>query len=229
MLMLFKWTFFVLVSFVLLFTPLFPLVIVQIICMATQNSRTQKAMDKVNSSLIEGETLVHVAIARRVSALYSRRTVLAVTNSRVLELSRGLLGGFSMRETQIKNVESVELSQSSLPAMSGSVLHVNFDGYDEISLRTFCDIASAMYSTLQREVHAWEERNRVRKLEETRAESGGTFINQAASPAQAGGASGSSILAEIEKAKNMLEEGIINTVEFDEIKSKLLSNPSNKI
>ena len=73
-------------------------------------------------------------------------------------------------------------------------------------------------------------------MEEKRAESGGVFIGQASNPAQPNNSSISNqnkeqqrkvdIMDELLKLKKLLDEGILSDVEFQEMKSKILSRNS---
>ena len=83
-----------------------------------------------------------------------------------------------------------------------------------------------MYRVAQQQEVAWEEKRRVRAMEETRAAAGGIMLNagQSAPDQQQ---SVSSISDEIMRFKQMLDDGIISDAEFQEMKSKLLSRGNN--
>ena len=71
----------------------------------------------------------------------------------------------------------------------------------------------------QYEEQAWEEKRRVRGLEETRAASGGVSIG---AMDRAGGVSGDRMVEEIRKAKELLDSGAVSDAEFQEMKAKIL-------
>ena len=76
-----------------------------------------------------------------------------------------------------------------------------------------------MYAKAQFEEQAWEEKRRVRGLEETRAASGGVTVGMGAG---AGGAAPDRMVEEISKAKALLDAGAISDTEFQEMKAKIL-------
>ena len=93
-------------------------------------------------------------------------------------------------------------------------------------------IATEMYKVAQKEEQAWEEKRRVREMEETRAASGGVMfagggIPSAQTPApqapQSSESLSNSVADELIKLKKLMDQGIISDVEFNEMKSKLLS------
>ena len=73
-------------------------------------------------------------------------------------------------------------------------------------------------------------------MEEKRAKSGGVFIGQASNPIQSNNSASSNqnkdqqlkvdIADELFKLKKLLDEGILSDVEFQEMKSKILSRNS---
>ena len=73
-------------------------------------------------------------------------------------------------------------------------------------------------------------------MEEKRAESGGVFIGQTSNPTQSNNSAISNqnieqqrkvdITEELFKLKKLLDEGILSDVEFQEMKSKILSRNS---
>ena len=185
--------------------------------------RADKANATLDRTLMTGETVIARALQHRVFALFRRRTAIAITSSRILTVQRGLLGGFKMADMQWKDLKDARLEQNILDAICGS--NLAFDslllGYAGIAVDGVpSEAASGMYAKAQYEEQAWEEKRRVRGLEETRAASGGVTIG--ASDGTGGGASGDRMVEEIRKAKELLDSGAVSDAEFQEMKAKIL-------
>ncbi|TAL34689.1 MAG: hypothetical protein EPN98_08550 [Phenylobacterium sp.] len=211
-----------LVSVLSLGVGLIPLAIWAALVFLGAEERAQKARATLKSTLMTGEQVVAEAVQHRVFALFRRRIVIAITSSRILTVQRGLLGGFKMADMQWKDLKDVRLEQNILEVLCGSNLafdsllpgHAGFiiDGVP-------CEAATAMYAKAQYEEQAWEEKRRVRGLEETRAASGGVMIGSADG---AGSGGGDRMVEEIRKAKELLDAGAISDTEFQEMKAKIL-------
>jgi hypothetical protein len=185
--------------------------------------RARKAQATLDTTLMTGEQVVARAIQHRVFALFARRRVIAITSSRILTVQRGLLGGFKMADMQWKDLKDVRLEQNILDGLCGS--NLAFDslmlGHPGIAVDGVpSEAASAMYAKAQYEEQAWEEKRRVRGLEETRAASGGVTIGSA--DGAGGGAHTDRMVEEIRKAKELLDAGAISDAEFQEMKAKIL-------
>jgi hypothetical protein len=191
--------------------------------------RKAKANAKLTSTLMTSEQMLADAIQFRLCALLSRRLVVAATTSRIILISRPLLGGFTMKDYQWKDLHDADLSENVLPTLFGSRLSfsIRTDGKGETEDRLVIDgvegrLASKIYTTAQDKAQAWEEKRRVRTREEARASSGGITLGN--SPTSAGaGSPGGSALDELERAKKLLDAGVISDAEFNEMKSKILS------
>lgn len=192
------------------------------------DKRVERAYAKLNDTLMDGEGLLHKAVDCRPFALFSRRQVFGVTNSRVIVLQRGLLGGFTMRDFQWKDLKDAKVEENVLPSICGSTLtYVNNTIFGCVTYPP-TDVANAMYRVAQKEEIAWEEKRRVREMEETRAAAGGIMLNPGMSqPVADQKQSLNSIADEILRFKKMLDDGIISDSEFQELKSKLLSKGNN--
>src|SRR5687767_5736278 len=185
--------------------------------------RAEKAQATLKSTLMTGEQVTAQAVQHRVFALFRRRTVIAITSSRILTIQRGLLGGFKMSDMQWKDLKDVRLDQNILDSLCGS--NLAFDslllGHPGIVVDGVpSEAASAMYAKAQYEEQAWEEKRRVRGLEETRAASGGVSIG--AMDGGVGGAGSDRMIEEIRKAKELLDSGAVSDTEFQEMKAKIL-------
>lgn len=191
--------------------------------------RQAKAFEKLASTIMAEEKVISQAIQHRIFALWNRRVVVAITNSRLVLIKRGLLGGFNMQDIQWKDLDDAKLNQNVLPMYCGSNLifsHLNasvgameIDGIPDRE-------ASDIYTNAQAEEQAWEEKRRIRSIEEVRAASGGIAIHTGHQHAPVTGAqpsAGSAMLEQIENAKRLLDSGAISDAEFQEMKSKIIS------
>lgn len=195
--------------------------------------RADRALAAVGPTLMQGEELIAQALQQRVFALWHRRAMLAITNSRILTFRRGLFGGFRMQDIQWKDLQDVTIEENVLSALCGSNLgfkHLN----RAVGLLAVngvpSDVAATIYTTAQFHEQAWEEKRRVRGLEEVRAAAGGVVVHTAP-PAAAPAATsarpsgrGNRMLDEISQAKELFDAGAVSDAEFQEMKSKILSS-----
>jgi preprotein translocase subunit YajC len=188
------------------------------------DERTEKARQKLQATLMKDEKVITSAIQNRIASLFKRRELIAITSSRFISINRSLFGGFTMRDYQWKDLQDVKISENILPGIFGSSLRfvtatdaagLHIDGIPS-------EVASAIYTHAQSEGQAWEEKLRIRELEEKRAASGGVHVHSGA-PGAAGGLPAASIMEEIAKAKALLDSGAISDTEFQEIKARVLS------
>jgi hypothetical protein len=124
--------------------------------------------------------LLASGIQFRPFALIHRRELIAVTNSRIISLKRKVLGGFQMADIQWKDLLDARIQQNTIPAIAGSNVHFRHSNssVQPLSIKGInSDSASKMYSYSQSEEHAWEEKRRVRAMEEVRAAAGGVVVN----------------------------------------------------
>jgi hypothetical protein len=192
-------------------------------------ARQARAIEKLTSTLMTNEQKLADAVQLRLCALLSRRVVVAATTSRVILIERPLLGGFTMKDYQWKDLQDATLSENILPSLFGSKLSfvVRRDGQEQAEGTIVADgldsrVASRLYTAAQDQEQAWEEKRRVRTMEEARASSGGITLG-GFSGAPGGGPAAGSPLEEIERAKKLLDVGAISDAEFNEIKAKILS------
>tara|TARA_B100000902_G_C27089391_1_gene803044 strand:- start:101 stop:847 length:747 start_codon:yes stop_codon:yes gene_type:complete len=192
--------------------------------------RTRKAMVKLDNTLMKDEAIIYKGIDKRPFALFSRRSVFAVTNSRIINLQRGLLGGYEMMDYQWKDLKDVQISENVLPGICGSTLTFSFFKSPWIIVYPDLKTASEIYKVAQLQEQAWEEKRRIRDMEETRAQAGGISIGNTGAPSPTGLSSSnnksmstSDIADELIKIKDLLDKGILSDVEFQEMKSKILS------
>lgn len=218
------WTMAVIFTFGIALLPLGLLVFLTFV---GAEGRAEKAAASLRTTLMRDEELFAEALQHRVFALWGRRASIAITNSRVLLVERGLLGGFKMQDIQWKDLIDARIEQNVLPDYCGSNLAfsnssrrvgpMSIDGVES-------SVASDIYGKAQSEEQAWEEKRRVRAMEETRAAAGGVVVHTAAqAPVAAAASGGNRMLEEIEKAKRLLDMGAISDAEYQEMKAKILS------
>jgi hypothetical protein len=206
--------------------------------------RLSEASSKISQTLMPGEVLSTLAVQLRPYALWSRRRSIGMTDSRIIIISRGLLGGFTMRDIQWKDLQDAELCENVLPEICGSSLSFAFRKGDfgsrantqrgtvtnSSGLPTFfvggipSEEARAIYSNAQSQEQAWEEKRRVRAIEETRAAAGGVYVNTGpSSNLDAATKKGPSLVEELNSLKQLLDSGVISDAEFQEMKSKVIA------
>ena len=191
------------------------------------SQRAEKLSVTLAGNLMPGEEIRAEAVQKRVFALWSRRSILAITSSRIIVIQRGLLGGFKMKDIQWKDLRDARIEQNVLPSFCGSSMEfrhlssaigeVSVDGLDQ-------GIASTIYGRAQFEEQAWEEKRRVRAMEETRAAAGGVTVHSAPSIApNVGTESANNMLDDLKRAKALLDDEAISDAEYQEMKSKILA------
>lgn len=190
--------------------------------------RAVKAEKRISATLMTGETIIAQAMQFRAFAFFARRAVIAITTSRIIIVRRGLLGGFKMEDVQWKDLKDVTMEENVLPDICGS--NLRFDVLNQPAGSLIVDgipssVAERIYAHAQAEEQAWEEKRRVRGMEEVRAAAGGVVVHaQPAAPAGAPAGVNRQI-AQIQEAKALLDAGTISDAEFQEMKSKILSSP----
>ena len=205
--------------------------------------RLGAAADRVQQTLMPTETLTVATVQLRPFALLTRRKALGITDSRIIVISRGLFGGFTMQDIQWKDLQDAEISENVLPDLCGSSLSFAFRKHDFGSRvnaqrgasRTAsgmpsivvagvpCDEARAIYSNAQAQDQAWEEKRRIRAIEETRAAAGGVYLNTGAGASDVPVKEGQSLVEQLSGLKKLLDSGAITDVEFNEMKSKIIA------
>ncbi len=187
-------------------------------------ARAQKAQAKLQGALIKGEAIVATGIQMRVHALFTRRELIAITSSRLIQIKRSILGGFNMKDYQWKDLKDVQLSENTIPALSGSklVFLTHTGGRPIVIDGVPSAVATEIYSFAQGKEQEWEEKNRIRDLEDRRAASGATVVSMGNTESNRA-ASTDGIFEKLQKAKALYDSGAISDAEYQELKSKLLS------
>jgi hypothetical protein len=206
--------------------------------------RGEAAAERLQQTLMPSEQLMIATVQLRPFALANRRKALGITDSRIIVITRGLFGGFTMQDIQWKDLQDAEISENVLPDLCGSSLSFAYRKHDFGSRANRqqgtsrsasglpallvagvpCDEARALYSNAQAQEQAWEEKRRVRAIEETRAAAGGVYLNTAPGPeANVAGKESHSLVEQLSGLKNLLDNGAITDVEFNEMKSKIIA------
>ncbi|HEY9444697.1 MAG TPA: hypothetical protein VIQ25_15790 [Gemmatimonadales bacterium] len=190
-----------------------------------------RALDALRTLLIPGETLESWAVQRRLFALTHRRRLVAATSGRLLSVSRGLFGGFSTEDIRWQDLDDAQLrvgivgatltvtafASTDLASASPGTAHtLVFPGLRKAE-------AQAVYRACQAQEQAWREKRRVRDLEELRAKSGGIQLAGGA-PVSAGGDDTHQPAARLQRAREMLQQGLLTDAEFEQVKSRILGD-----
>ena len=197
-----------------------------------EEPRIAKALVFLSSVLVPNETMEAYAVQRRLFALVHRRSLVFATSGRFIGMTRGLFGGFTPQDVRWQDVKdarirvgifgaALTIEALSAPdlAISSGTKTVNFGGLRK-------DEAQTVYRICQAREQAWREKRRLRELEELRAKSGGIQLGTSQlSPVppqtQADGADASTRL---QRAKDMLEKGLITDSEFETIKARIVGS-----
>lgn len=216
-----------------LFTLALPFLVLHIcLLFIDANGRAKRALARLDKTLMKGEEIIVKDVQVRAFAFWKRRAIVGITSSRMVILQRGMFGGFQMSDIQWKDLDDVRLEQNVLPDLCGS--NIVFKHLKANALKMFVDgvperTASTIYSYAQAEEQAWEEKRRIRHMEEVRAASGGItlgHIPSASAPSPTNSPqlpSTDATLADLERAKRLLDMGAISDAEFNEMKAKILA------
>jgi hypothetical protein len=194
--------------------------------------RLAQAVQHLTALLVPGETLVAYAVQRRLFALLHRRLLVAATSGRLIQIQRGIFGGYSPIDMRWQDIESAHLRVG----IFGADLTITSRGRQDLAStgQTIGAIgtpglrklqAEQVYRAAQAQEQSWREKRRVRDLDELRAKSGGIQLGAGGSAlggAGSGGAAGDDPLARLERAKAMLAGGLITDSEYESIKAKIV-------
>lgn len=196
------------------------------------DARLASALQHVQSLLIPGEQLEAYAVQRRIFALVHRRQIVAATTGRFIAVSRGVFGSFHPAAVRWQDLEEVRVDVGTF----GATLYLKFlsnrdlagGGQTLTSVITGLrkDEAERVYRICQQQDQAWREKRRIRELEELRARSGGVQIGTPA-PGVGGGAAAASDedpAARLERARTMLQQGLISDSEYESLKARIVNS-----
>ena len=192
----------------------------------------QAALENLHSLLVEGERLEAWAIQRRLFALTRRRIIAGATTGRLIILYRRLVGGFEPLDIRWQDLRDARLNVGIfgadlvVTAIRGGDLAGTDQGVRTIAIPGLRkDQATAVYRLCQSQEQGWREKRRIRDLEELRAKSGGVTIGSPAGPA--GGLVGepqdANPAARLQRAREMLSQGLITDAEYESIKARIVS------
>jgi putative oligomerization/nucleic acid binding protein len=193
---------------------------------------TGRAVEALRSLLIPGEELQSWAIQHRLFALTHRRQIVGATSGRLLAVARGLLGGFTTEDIRWQDLDDAQLRVGIIGATLTVVAFASTDlaSASPGTARTlvFAGLrkaeAQAVYRTCQAQEQAWREKRRVRDLEELRAKSGGIQLSGGAPAVPGGGDEARQPAARLQRAREMLQQGLLTDAEFEQIKSRILGD-----
>lgn len=193
------------------------------------------ALENLRSLLIDGEQLEATAVQRRFFALKHRRVLVGATSGRLIVVHRKLFGGFNPIDIRWQDLRdasvdvgmfgatlSVDVYHSSdLASGEGPPSRIVVPGLRKLE-------AQEVYRACQTRAQAWREKRRIRELEEMRAKAGGIQIGSgqlggAPRPSASPDDTDLSPMARLQRAKEMLQNGLLNDAEFEQIKAKILA------
>jgi len=192
--------------------------------------RLVRALEQLTSVLVPGEAIEAFAVQKRLFALSHRRRLIAATSGRFIDMRRGLFGGFHPVSVRWQDLKEVRIE---VGALAASLTVVFFGGPDlaiagNESSRTVSGLrqsqAESVYRVCQAQDQAWREKRRVRELEEMRARSGGIQLGSSSTTAASVPNGGrEDTVARLEKAKAMLDKGLISDAEFEALKARIVN------
>jgi hypothetical protein len=186
-------------------------------------------LDAVQSLLIPGERLEFSAIQHRLFALTHRRLVVGATSGRLIAVQRGLISGFTTQDIRWQDLRDAQLQVG----VFGATLTVTADPGEDLAgahgntralrfggLRK--EEAKEVYRACQAQEQAWREKRRVRELEEMRAKSGGVHLGAMPGSVATGEDAARSPQARLQRAREMLEDGLLTDAEYEQVKARIL-------
>jgi hypothetical protein len=188
------------------------------------------ALEPVQSLLIPGERLECYAIQHRLFALIRRRLVVGATSGRLIAIQRGLISGFTTQDIRWQDLRDAQLQVG----VFGATLTVTADPGEDLAgaqgstrLLRFGGLrkeqAQEVYRACQAQEQSWREKRRVRELEEMRARSGGVHLGAVSGMSGvAGDDAARSPQARLQRAREMLEDGLLTDAEYEQVKARIL-------
>lgn len=195
-------------------------------------ARLVRALEQLTSILVPDEVIGAFAVQRRLFALTHRRALVAATTGRLIGMLRGLFGSFHPTSVRWQDLKEARLDVGTF----GARLTIAFFGSPDLAIAgnvatlVFSGLrksqAEAVYRLCQAQDQAWREKRRVRELEELRAKSGGIQLGGPGSGAGLASPSGGDqgdVVTRLERAKAMLDKGLISDAEYEALKARIVN------
>jgi hypothetical protein len=191
------------------------------------------ALEALRAMLIAGEELEAMAVQRRVFALVHRRVAVGATSGRLIIVRRNLFGGFDPEDFRWQDLRDTTLKVGALASRLSLAVYRSNDLATQEGAPSLIVInglrkleAQEVYRACQTRAQAWREKRRIRELEELRAKAGGIQLGAGGSPpvsSSGGDGDARSPTARLQRAKEMLSEGLLTDAEFEQVKAKILA------
>jgi hypothetical protein len=196
---------------------------------AAESPHILAALEQLKGVLVPGETLEAYAVQRRIFALTKRRALVAATSGRFIALLRGFFGGFTPVDMRWQDIEEAHLkvgivgADITVRAMRREDLaSANLTGGIFFAAGLRKEQAQGVYRVCQAQSQSWREKRRIRDLDELRAKSGGIQFGGGVSGPGGSGRDDGDPVARLQRAKDMLTEGLITDAEYESIKAKIV-------
>jgi hypothetical protein len=189
-------------------------------------------LEHVRALLVPGEQVEAWAIQRRLFALTRRRAVVVATSGRLLLFERHFIAGYDMHDVRWQDLTSIHIRVGLFGADlvighgQGGDLAGSTVGGAARTIRGLRPVqAQQVYRIGQAHDQAWREKRRIRDLEEMRARAGGVQIGAGggAIGALPGSTSADDLANRLQRAKDMVERGLITDAEYEAIKAKIIA------
>jgi hypothetical protein len=191
------------------------------------------SLEAIRSLLIPGEDLEAMAVQRRIFALTHRRQAVAATSGRLIVVARNLFGGYTPTDCRWQDVREAAVTvgifgatltvsvyrSADLATQEGPPSMITVNGLRK-------DEAQEVYRVCQAREQSWREKRRIRELEEMRAKAGGIQFGGGGggiSGYAQSDTNGQSPTSRLQRAKEMLDSGLLTDAEFEQVKAKILA------
>jgi hypothetical protein len=192
------------------------------------------SLEALRALLIPGEEIEAMAVQRRLFAVSHRRQAVAATSGRLIIVRRNLIAGYKPIDCRWQDVHQSGVTVGifgatlTVAASHGNDLAIDQHGGSRVLTIKGLRKAEAqeVYRVCQAREQAWREKRRIRELEEMRAKAGGIQLPSAGGGfgmSDASAANGTSPTVRLQRAKEMLDSGLLSDAEFEQIKAKILA------